>query len=89
MSTCEQNKDGHTVGLLVSHLLNVDGPLLAVDLHDLALTALEVATDDHDLIILAHGERTHLANISKPYTQSKIGRQKICRKHATKQLLSC
>ncbi len=47
--------NGGTVGLLAVDALDVDDPLLAVDLGDLALSALLRTTDDQDLVILANG----------------------------------
>lgn len=52
--------NGGTVGLLTVDALDVDNPLLAVDLGDLALRALLGATDDQDLVILADRERSDL-----------------------------
>lgn len=52
--------NGGTVGLLAVDALDVDDPLAAVDLDDLALTALEGTANDHDLIILADGDGTGL-----------------------------
>lgn len=52
--------DGGTVGLLAVDALDVDDPLLAVNLGDLALSALGRATDDQDLVVLADGERADL-----------------------------
>ncbi len=48
--------NGGTVGLLAVDTLNVDDPLAAVDLDNLALATLEGATDDHDLVVLADGD---------------------------------
>ena len=47
--------DGYrrAVGLVALHTVNVNDPLLTVDLGDLALPALVFATNDPDLIILA------------------------------------
>lgn len=54
--------EGHrgTVGLLTDHTLDVDDPLLAVDLGDLALTALVGATDNEDLVVLVDGDGADL-----------------------------
>ena len=49
-----------TVGLFTVNALNVDDPLLAVNLDNLALGALLRATDNEDLVILADGERSDL-----------------------------
>ncbi len=48
------------VGLLAGDLLDVDGPLLAVDLDNLALTTLVITTDDENLVVLANGEGADL-----------------------------
>lgn len=40
--------------------LDVDDPLLAVDLGDLALATLVGSTNDEDLIVLADGDRPGL-----------------------------
>jgi len=52
--------DVSTVNLLALDALNVDDPLAAVDLDDTALTALEGATGDDDLVVLAHGHALDL-----------------------------
>lgn len=49
-----------TVNLLALDALNVDDPLAAVDLDNLALTALEGTTSDNNLVILADGHRLDL-----------------------------
>ena len=51
----DTNGDGGTVDLLAGDAVDVDNPLLTVDLDDLTLTALEGTTNDHNLIILADG----------------------------------
>lgn len=57
--------NGGTVGLLAVDALDVDDPLLAVDLGDLALSALLRTTDDQDLVILANGERSDLLRLER------------------------
>lgn len=52
--------DGGTVGLLAVDALDVDHPLLAVHLSNLALGALGRTTDDQNLVILANGQRSDL-----------------------------
>lgn len=52
----DANHDGLSVALLPVHTLDVDHPLLAVDLHDLSLTTLVGSTNNEDLIILADGD---------------------------------
>ena len=54
--------DGYrrAVRLVALHTVNVDDPLLAVHLSDLALPALVLAPDNPDLIILANRERASL-----------------------------
>ena len=47
--------DGGTVGLVGGDSLNVDDPLLSVDLDDLALLALVLASDNQDLVVLSDG----------------------------------
>lgn len=51
---------GGAVRLLPVDPLNVDDPLLPVDLGDLALSALGRATDDQDLVVLADGDGSDL-----------------------------
>lgn len=53
---------GHALaaGLVARHTLDVDNVLEAVDGGDLALAALEGATDDGDLVILADGDAADL-----------------------------
>lgn len=59
--------EGHrgTVGLLTDHALDVYDPLLAVDLGDLALTALVGATDNEDLVVLVDGDGADLRSRSR------------------------
>ena len=52
--------DGSGVGLFNVDALDVDDPLLTVDLGDLALTALVLATDNEDFVVLADGQRLGL-----------------------------
>jgi hypothetical protein len=52
--------DSGTVDLLAVDTLNVDDPLAAIDLDDLALTTLVGATNDQDLVILADRDGTNL-----------------------------
>lgn len=52
--------DGGTRALLAVDAVDVDNPLLAVDLGDLALAALVCTTDNLDLVILADGDRAGL-----------------------------
>lgn len=49
-----------TVNLLTADTLNVNNPLLAVNLNNLAFTALVGTTDDHDFVILANGDGARL-----------------------------
>ena len=56
----DADRDGGTVNLLAGDTVDVDDPLLTVDLDNLAFTALEAATDDHDLIILGDRDRAGL-----------------------------
>ena len=66
-------KLGRTVCLVLGDTVDVDDPLLTVDGSDLALTALEGTTNDHDLVILADGDGTGL-NIIKKQDNGKISR---------------
>lgn len=52
--------DGGTGTLLAVNAVDVDDPLLAVNLGDLALTALVCAADNLDLVILANRDRAGL-----------------------------
>lgn len=52
--------DALAVGLVAGDALDVDDVLEAVDRVDLALAALEGATDDGDLIVLADGDAADL-----------------------------
>ena len=65
--------NGGTVGLLAVDTLNVDDPLAAVDLDNLALATLEGATDDHDLVVLADGDGAGLEVTNKEKGQKTIG----------------
>jgi len=47
-----------TVGLVALYTVDVDDPFLAVDLGDLSLTALVLATDDSDFVVFSDGKRT-------------------------------
>ena len=49
----DANRHGRAVRLVALDTVDVDNPLLAVNLGDLALTALVLAPDDPDLVILA------------------------------------
>lgn len=51
----DANGDGGAVRLVTLNTVDVDHPLLAVHLGDLALTTLVLAPHDPDLIILADG----------------------------------
>lgn len=58
---CTKARQGQrTVDLLARDALNVDHPLLAVDLHHLALAALVGAAHDGHLVVLADGHGAHL-----------------------------
>lgn len=46
-----------TVRLIPLHTVDVDDPLLAVHLDDLALSTLELSSDNADLVIFADRER--------------------------------
>ena len=50
----DANGGRRAVRLVPLHTVNVDNPLLAVDLGNLALPALVLAPDDPDLVILAN-----------------------------------
>ena len=52
--------DARAVRLVALYTIDVDYPLLAVDLGDLALTTLVLAAHNPNLIILADGERARL-----------------------------
>lgn len=67
-----------TVGLLTVDALDVDNPLLAVDLSDLALSALGRAADDQDLVILADGERSDLCRVRNSGKGSETVRRLSC-----------
>ena len=51
----DANGDGCTVRLVALDAVDMDYPLLAVDLGDLALPTLVLAPDNPDLIVLADG----------------------------------
>ncbi|XP_038984476.1 glucan 1,3-beta-glucosidase-like [Phoenix dactylifera] len=54
---CTPKELGGSIHLLAGDWLNVDGPLFAVDLHDLALSAFVSAAHDLDLVVLVDGDR--------------------------------
>lgn len=56
--------DALAVGLVAGDAVDVDDVLEAVDRVDLALTALEGATDDGDLVVLADGDAADLRGVS-------------------------
>jgi hypothetical protein len=56
----DTNGDRGTVEFLAGDTVDVDDPLLTVDLDDLALTALEGTTNNHNLVILADRDGTGL-----------------------------
>ena len=47
-----------TIGFVLGKLVNVNGPLLSVDLNDFSLAALASTSEDDDLIILSDGKRS-------------------------------
>lgn len=47
---------GGSVGFVLGQLVDVDGPLLPVNLNDFSLVALASASEDDDLVILPDGE---------------------------------
>lgn len=49
-----------SVGFLAGDLVDVDGPLLTVDLNDFAFATLVITTDNENLIILANREGADL-----------------------------
>ena len=52
--------EGLAVLLVLSASLDVDHILLSVARHDLALRLVELSAHHHDLVVLAHGKRSHL-----------------------------
>jgi hypothetical protein len=48
-----------TVNLLAGDTVNVDNPLLTVDLDDLTFTTLVGTADNHNFVILANGDGTN------------------------------
>jgi hypothetical protein len=54
------NRHSLTVDLLTSQAIYVDDVLAAIGLVDLALTTLVRPADDHDIVVLSHGHRTHV-----------------------------
>ena len=52
----DANGGRRAVRLVPLHTVNVDNPLLAVHLGDLALPTLVLSADDPDLVILANGK---------------------------------
>ena len=47
---------------LFGHALDVDAPLLTVDLRDLPLTVMVVPAHDHDLVVAPDGQRADRVN---------------------------
>merc|ERR1719313_2945536 len=60
LGRADADVDGLAVGLVAAHALDVDDPLLAVDLRDLALPVVVVAADDRDLVVLTDRQRPHV-----------------------------
>lgn len=56
----DSDGDGGSGSLLAVNALNVDDPLLAVDLDNLALASLVGSANDLDLVVLADGDRASL-----------------------------
>ena len=56
----DANGDRSTVGLVASDSVDMDDPLLTVDLGDFALPALVLAAHDTDFVVLANGKGTGL-----------------------------
>lgn len=56
---------GGTVRLVPLDTVDVDHPLLAVDLGDLALTTGVLSPRDSDLVVSADGERASLSRLSE------------------------
>ena len=65
--------DGHdrTVRLLAGDLVDVDDPLLAVHLGDLALTALRGAAHDDNLVVLADRHARHVVLLAQLLRQAR------------------
>ena len=61
----DANLNSGAVGLLASDLVDVDHPLLTVDLNDLTVTALGGTTHDDDLIVLADGHATNVVLLAE------------------------
>ena len=57
--------DGGAVHLLAGDALDVDDPLLAVHLDNLALATLEATPHNLNLVVLADGNRANLMNEKK------------------------
>merc|ERR1719265_1666462 len=53
------NRDSLAVGLVTRHALDVDAPLLAVDLDYLPLAIVVVSAHDEHLVVLADRQRAH------------------------------
>ena len=74
----DANGSSGTVRLVPLHTLNVDNPLLAVHLGDLALTTLVLSADDADLVILANGDGSDLYHKAKsPQIPTILPAQKV------------
>jgi hypothetical protein len=67
----DANWDRGAVDLLAGDTVNVDDPLLTVDLNNLAFAALEAATNDHDLIVLADRHRASLVRAREAEEQEE------------------
>merc|ERR1719229_524897 len=79
--------DGHrlAVRLVARHPLDVDAPLLAVDLRHLALAVVEVAAADHHLVVPANGQRSDVVLRAELLTQRRTHQLAAEAQHAMKQ----
>ena len=80
--------DGGSVPLLAVNALDVDDPLLAVDLGDLALATLVGATNDEDLVVLANGDGPGLSGIQRTWDRQPC-RSHVCLGALSRRLTLC
>lgn len=62
---------GCSVGLVLGELINVDHPLLSVDLNHLSLASLTGSTDHNNLVVLADGQRSDTPLLAQVLGESR------------------
>lgn len=75
----DTDRDRGTIGLLAVDALNVDNPLAAIDLDDLALATLVGATNDQNFVILADRDGANLEETVRKRGEKSCVRTRLAR----------